>query len=362
MLHIILQYGRAVATLPALPAAALERATADDLRILIHICTPGAPMSAESSEAYLDELAAHTGISPVRLSSSLAFWRGAGVLDMQETETATAPAIPQKPAVTAPAPREADPGEGESPTAALRRARAQEKLPHYNTEDMNAYLEANHDARAHIDECNRLWGDMLNIREINTLIVLRDYMSLEWDYILCLVARCVDELGSRGSRPSMHYVEKTAISYYDEGIRTMDALLEKFRALDLFKSTEGRLRTLFGMGDRRMTPNETKYFSTWLYEFKFDYEIIELAYNVTVDTKGKPQMSYINSVLANWNRDELRTPAAIEAAMAAHRAESEKKRTGAKPSAPATSSFDTDDFFGAAVRRSLGDDFDPSKP
>ena len=126
---------------------------------------------------------------------------------------------------------------------------------------------------------------------------------------------------------------------------------------------EGQLRTLFGMGARALTPKEKKCFSTWLYEYRYGMEIIRLAYDVTVDAKGSPNMSYMNSVLANWNRDGLRTPEAVQSAQAAFHAEQEKTRTGGKGKTTApTGSFDTDDFFSAAVRRSFGEDFDPADP
>ncbi len=359
MMHIQINYGHAVTTLPALEPGVLERATADDLRLLLALCAHPTEDCAT--------LAARVGLPSARLEASLAFWRGVGVLDLIEegsiSEPRHEPPVPAKPAPVPPLKAAEIPDE--APTVTVRRARAQERLPHYTTEELNTYLANNRDAREHIDECNRIWGDMLNIAEINLLIVLRDYLHLEWDYILCLLARTVEELRARGTRPSMHYVEKTAISYCDEGILTMDALQEKFRALDRLRSNEGKLRTLFGMGDRLLTPTEKKYFSTWCHDLGFDYEIIEMAYNVTVDTKGTPKMSYINSVLANWNRDDLRTPAAIEAAQAQYRADRERERNAAggktAPANPA-SSFDTDDFFGAAVRRSLGDGFKPDDP
>jgi DnaD/phage-associated family protein len=54
---------------------------------------------------------------------------------------------------------------------------------------------------------------------------------------------------------------------------------------------------MFGLGSRNLTPREKKYFSAWLYEYKYSIEIIEMAYNIAVDTKGTPQINYINGIL-----------------------------------------------------------------
>ena len=89
----------------------------------------------------------------------------------------------------------------------------------------------------------------------------------------------------------------------------------------------------------------------------FDIDIIKLAYNVTVDAKGSPSIAYVNSVLANWNRDGLRTADAIEKAQEEFKAA--KNKTGKKSGDSESGSFDTDDFFNAALRRSFGEDFKP---
>ncbi len=358
MLQITIRYGNAVTTLPAISPEVLDRATATDLRLLLRLCSTGASRSAADMDALCTELTTAGG-SAVETAASLAFWRGAGVLELSETGVAPA----EKPAPTVActtAPAVPDPSASKS-NVTIRTAADQ--LPRYTSDELSALLEARTETRQSIDECHRLWGRMLNIQEINTLLGLSDYLGLDWDYILSLLARCVSDMDRRGAKHSMRYVEKQALHFYDEEIRTLDALQEKFRALDLLHSTEHRLRTLFGMGDRALSPSEKKYFSAWLYDFGYDFEIIEMAFNITVDKKGKPDKPYMNSILFNWNRDGLRTPEAIEAADAAFRAARELDRAakGNPPqkNAPTSSSFETDDFFSAAVRRSLGDDFIP---
>ena len=89
--------------------------------------------------------------------------------------------------------------------------------------------------------------------------------------------------------------------------------------------------------------------------------MIRMAYNRAVDRTGSDKisliMNYINKTLEAWNSENLRTPEQIEAADAAFHAQKEVS----KGQAQKTGSFNTDDFFAAAVRRSLGDDFDPDK-
>ncbi len=368
MMYIKINYGTAVTTLPRLDTATLARATAEDLRVLISLCTSDISLSGESIDALAATIGQIVGCGAMTAAASLSFWRGTGILALTETnapESSSAPLPPAPPSAEAtptPAPV------AESSTTRLTVRRAEDRLPSYSMTDLTALLEKNPEVRENIDECGRIWGNLLNLQETNILLGLSDYLGLEWDYILSLMARCVSDMKRLGMKHSMRYVEKQSIRFFDEGITTLDALQEKFRALDILHSAEGKLRTLFGMGNRIMTPSETKFFSTWLYDFQYDYDIIELAYNIAVDAKGEPRKSYINSILANWNSQNLRTVAAIQAAQESRRAEMERKRAPKKttPSPAGGGSFDTDSFFDAAVRRSFGEDpvnaVDPVNP
>jgi DnaD/phage-associated family protein len=154
----------------------------------------------------------------------------------------------------------------------------------------------------------------------------------------------------------MRYVETTAYGLYDEGIRDLTALQEKLRRMEDMADSEKRLRQLLGIGDRQLTSAEKKAFSKWLYDFGYDLEIITYAFEINVDAKGKYSIRYMDAVLTNWYNEKLRTLEEIKAANERFRAEHQKP--GQEGSASSKQgSFDTDDFFNAAVRRSLGDDF-----
>ena len=351
MIELCLHYGRTPSILPSVPADLIARATAIDLRVLLTACVDPLPL-CENAQVLAQSLAARIGCAEAEALAALAFWRGAGVLSVlevspasQQTEKATdaETLTPHEDAVTI----------AEENTSAekltTRKTARRSGIPYYTTDEVTSFVESHADTRSYLDECSRLMGRMLNPHEIGILISLVDYLCLDWDYILAAVAHCAHRQTARGGHCSIRYVETAILDFYDEGIRDLAALQEKLRALELLAETEGRLRALFGMGSRALTPKEKKYFSTWLNDFHYDMDVIRLAYDVTVDAKGSPNMGYMNSVLANWNRDGLRTTDAVEEAQAAFRAERKKG------SSNDGGSFDTEDFFESAVRRSFGD-------
>ena len=88
--------------------------------------------------------------------------------------------------------------------------------------------------------------------------------------------------------------------------------------------------------------------------YGYDIEIIRRAYELTIDTAKEPSMSYANAIIERWNSENLRTPQQIDASIV----EAKEKKNGiGRPkkdwNPTLGNSFDTDDFFSAALERSF---------
>lgn len=368
-MNIQLQYGTAVATVPAATLAVLDRATKNDLRVLLTLCAKPALAAGNSLDACVGQIAAEVGCTLAQAETSLSFWRGAGILTVVGEEQATAssavePAPQEAPRIEA-APKEPSAPSSPAPAAGkeeqsepkVPKLRPADALPHYTSAELAALLESRQEAAAYLDECQNIWGKMFNVHEYNIILGLTDYLGLEWAYVLTLLAFCAAEQDKRGIKRSLRYVETSAFGFYDEGVTDLPSLQEKLRRLEQMEEVEGQLRRMFGMGDRALTPTEKKKFSAWLYDYRYGMDVISRAFEVTVDAKGSPNLKYMDAVLANWNRDGLRTVEEIQAAEEKFHADKAGKK--GKKTAEGQGSFNTDDFFAAAVRRSLGEDFDP---
>ena len=111
-------------------------------------------------------------------------------------------------------------------------------------------------------------------------------------------------------------------------------------------SAEGKIRKIFGMGERAFTSKESSFINDWINKYGFDFDMIKLAYEETVNNTSKPSMSYANKVLESWYSEGFKNKHDVE--------ESKQKRKGAQTGAQATS-FNVDDFFNAAINRGFGD-------
>ena len=354
-MKIQLYYGAAVAAVPVSVLEVMDRATKKDLKVLLTLASDPTLLSGESIGECAQSISARMGATTADIEASLAFWRGAGVLTINEDEDVT----PTTPTLSLPHPEEAaEPAKKE--TTPIRKPRGEDRLPHYTSAELADLLESRKEVSDCLGECQNIWGKIFNTHESNMMLGFVDYLGLEWDYILTLLAFCAREQDKRGMKRSLRYVETLAFSFYDEGVTDLPALQEKIRRVEQTAEVEGHLRRMFGMGERALTPSEKKKFSTWLYDYRYGLDIITRAFEVTVDTKGAHNLKYMDGILANWNSQGLRTLADIDASEARFQAQKTEKQTK-KSSSESQSSFDTDDFFAAAVRRSFGEDFDPDK-
>ena len=328
-----INYGSSVGVFPKNALEVIKRAGEGELRVLLCIC---------AHEGNVDEkkLSRLSGISVDAVREALSFWRGAGVVESSEpsdADDATTDSLPKSYGDASDTKK--DDSEEKRETISKKKLQRSDSLPEYTSDQLSAILEENADITTLIDECQNIMGKIFNVHEVNVLLGLVDYLSLDCEYIMTLLAYCVS-IGKK----TLHYAEKLAFSFYDAGICTSSELSAEIRKRELAASSEGNIRSLFGIGDRALTTNEKKFIASWICDMGYSTEIIAKAYEITVDTTTKPSMKYTNAILERWYAEGLDTLEKIEQS---YKKDGNRKTQG-------NSTF-TDDFFDAAVRRALGD-------
>ena len=318
-------YGNGVLALPAAVLPHCSRATKKDLAVLMALACD--PLLGADTEGAKGRAAAALSVSMGDVEAAIGFWRGAGILaDADAAATPVQPVQAVQPVQT---------GEKEVPKVV-----ADGGLPAYSTEELAGVLERRQGLSALIDECQRVMGKVFNTREIGMIAGLRDYLELTEEYIILLLSHCV-----RMEKKSMRYVEKMAISLHDEGVTEASDLEERLQRIEVMSSAIGKIRTMFGLSSRALTAKEKGMVENWLCVMKYEDDVLRAAYEVMVNAIGKASIPYANSILERWHAAGYRTLADVEQAIAAYR----QQKTNAQ------GSFDVDDFFEAALKRSYGD-------
>ena len=308
-----------------LPGEAAEGARDDDLYVLTMICRLSGKVS--DKETLIRAIAAKSGRDETEIAKSVDHWENKNIFFFSDSES------PMTAAVT------------EASAAQKQPLEMPDRRPQYTGNEAAKIIDGTAGMRELINECQLAAGKIFNASEVTAILSLSDYLRFTNEYIITLVQWCC----STGHK-SMRYIEKTAYNLFDDGISSVEALSAHIERLESERTAADRMRRMMSLGDRELTKKETALFRKWLYEWEMSFEVIEKSYEITIDGTKDHKLSYeyMNKVLENWHSSGVKTLG--EAERLINRYETEKKNS---QSSGGGSSFDTDEFFELALKRSF---------
>ena len=285
-----------VILLPREVLGRLKDATGAELKVLLYLYA--------WKEAQTPEMASQLGVSPSEVEAAIAFWRGAGLF-----ETDDSPEKKPLPASTS-------------------------LFKNYDSKTISEHLDKDKAFRACCDLVAEKLGKQLTKNDYSSLLYLCDYVGLPPEVVSGITEYCV----SRG-KTSMQYLMKTALSMYEkDGVDNYEKLEKHLARMAQVHSGMEQVRRMCGFGARELTAKESEILNRWFKEWELRVELVRLSYEKTVDTLGKVSLTYMNAMLKRWYENGLLTPEDVEA----------KDR---KPDTGSTAGYtDSDEFFEAALK------------
>ena len=302
----------------------LKAADEADLQLLLMIS-----MHKESDELDIEALRASLDLTEEELAASIKYWRGAGILKkLKKTETKSSELKDKKQQIkTAHA-------DGKTERA--------EAAPSYSSAELADLIEKRAGAEKFMNTAQQIMGKMFSTRDMNILWGMVEYIGYSEECVLSILSY-VAELDKK----TVKYAETLAFALYDEGLTDKAALDERLARMSAARSVRGRVEAMFGMTGRALTTKEKKFLTAWTETMGFDADVIRLAYEITVDNTGEPALPYANTILESWHKLGLKTAGEVSAEIEKGRAA--KKAQKSSPD----KSFDTDEFFEAALKRTF---------
>ncbi len=259
------------------------------------------------------------GISEGDASDAVEYWRQEGILSCEgeclspasvpspvKTEevncseaTFTPDSVPASAAIAS-APRE----QILTPEAPLQEApkpKAKERI-RYSYDECAQMMGCDSELRQMMEVLGGLLSKNLNHTEISVFITLVKWYGMPASCVAMLVEYC-REIGKTG----INYIETTGIGWVNEELLTLEQVDAKIRRLRQAHSAWGRVRSLLGIPERTPTKKEQECASAWVNEWQMPDELILLAYERCVDSKGKLNVSYMNGILSNWHKAGILT-------------------------------------------------------
>jgi DnaD/phage-associated family protein len=132
-----------------------------------------------------------------------------------------------------------------------------------------------------------------------------DIYKFDEDVMFALFQHCYDYKAVNNK----NYVQKVAAEWHARGIRNLTQLEAYQKDYEAFRDIRTKIARKLKLG-RNLTEYEERYVFKWVGEYRFDFDIIEIALMKTA-AKASPSISYIDGCLASWHAKGLRTKEAI---------------------------------------------------
>lgn len=308
-MKIEIKYTGGILNLPSRVADLAPLADEGQLRVLLTLCSSPAYLS--DVEPYLTTISQRLDMSVNEIKNAIAFWVKNEVLNADGLDVAIA-------------------------SASVTEAQVQNREPTYTGRQILDYVEKNKDFRALCNECQNVLGKSFTAQDYNNVMQLKSYFKFSDEYVLLLLEHCVES-----DKASWAYIRKTAANLYDEGISSYSKLEAHFSARRNKRSLEYKIRKLLGIGEREFTKSEKSYIEKWI-GLKLSIELLTKAYEITVEKTGKVSYSYMAKILDNWQIAGIKTAEDVEKSQEEYKSKQKMSM----------STFETDDFFEAALKRS----------
>ena len=141
-------------------------------------------------------------------------------------------------------------------------------------------------------------GKTLSVTDIDSITYFYETLEMSVELIEYLIEYCVEN-----GHKSMHYIQKVALSWHKQDIKTVDQA--KTSSL-LYNKNCYSILNAYGIKGRAPAASEIAYIRKWNEEYAFNLDIILEACNRTMNAIHQPSFDYTDSILKKWHAQNVR--------------------------------------------------------
>lgn len=164
-------------------------------------------------------------------------------------------------------------------------------------------------------------GKTLTKSDTDAITYFYDTLGMSADLVEYLLETCAEN-----GHKNMHYIQKVALSWADDGIETVAQARQ--RSMNYNKNCYTVLNA-FGIKNRGPAVSEVTYIQKWTDEFGFTLDIIQEACSRTIAAIHQPSFEYADTILAKWHDGKVHHLKDIDNLDAAFRKEKAAKKSSA---------------------------------
>lgn len=203
----------------------------------------------------------------------------------------------------------------ESAPAPVKEEREAE-MPHYTRKDVLDAVEREPEFCGLYREVERLLGRELGDADLVALYAVYDHLAMPAEVILLLVGYMIHAArqgGKVGATPRMSQISSEAHRWKRRGLDSAEAVETYLRLQQQVDRREWEILSAVGVTDfRPAVEKERNFIASWV-EMGISTDLIAMAYERTVYSKGRMNWPYVNKILLAWHQAGWRTPEEVKA-------------------------------------------------
>ncbi len=299
----------------AVPSSVVDEyikiADSDHIKVLLYV------IRNAGKNLSVSDIASATGVGTETAEDALIFWENVGIIGNNGGES-----VPKTSGTTV----QTAATEPDSRVVARAKLTSDIQFP---PREIARSINGDDAFRCLCSTFERLAGRPTKHSERNTLMVITDEIGLASEVALMLLEYCFSI-----DKATPAYMKAVALDWVECGIDNIIKAEERITVLTARNTLEGKLRSKFRMTSA-FSQKQKEIIASWA-EAGYSDELIDEAYEKTLNGTGKLSFPYMDSILKSWKEKGITSPERIN----------EEKRANSNES-----SFDVNDLEEASYER-----------
>jgi len=273
-------WGRIFAV-PSSVAESLKLINGDHLKVLLYI------LNSSGTVIDAEEIAAMTGVGVGTVSDALIFWENMEVISCDETEIKpkAGRVVPVSEAQTS------NLNTAEKSDASIRaKLNSDTQFP---PKEIAAAVNGSQSFKYLCQVFEKLAGRPTKHSERNLLMVITEEIGLKPEVAVMLIEYCFSV-----DKATPAYMKSVALDWHECGIDNIVKADERIQQLKTRNTLESKLRVKFAM-QSAFSAKQKEYIAEWA-ELNIPEELIDEAYDKTLNGAGKLSFGYMDKILKSW--------------------------------------------------------------
>lgn len=195
-------------------------------------------------------------------------------------------------------------------------------VPTLSPKDIVAMCRESRELTEFLRNAQEVLGKTLSHAEQQMIINMVTYYGLPEEIALTILHYYRSER-EKGKAIGTAYIAAMAKNWSEEGITTLDAADEKLKDIESTDKLWSEIVELSGIRHKKPTDKQREMIKSWSEDFSI--EMIALACDAMRENTDKPTLNYVNTILKNWKKKSIKTPADVAADNQKHSKKSNSK-------------------------------------